>query len=213
MPNGALSDGLILAALERAERHRHRGGSRSLYPSVAERHSLGDAPGVVYSALVAHLGLRMGSGAGRRVRPRIRELEAAGLVRASKRRGAVVYTLSPLGWKRLVAARRAGEVGALPESPQHRAWREARRESEERIEEFRDAVWVSLDETAGLLAHQDPPSEAWFVLGEHLQRACGQLGSATHCLREWNEPDDSSTDVDDGPRRGRRNHRLWSASD
>jgi hypothetical protein len=195
MPEGALSDGLILAALERAERHSRR-----------------DEPGVLYATVVDHLGLRMGSATGRRLRPRFRELEAAGLIRSFKRHGSVVYTFTPTGRKRLSAARRAGEPGELPESPQHRAWREAREDSEARIGEFREAVRALLDEAAALLGEDAAPSEAWFVLGERWQRACAWMGSATHCLREWAEPDDARADVDEGPRRGRRNPELWLAS-
>ncbi len=196
MPEGPLSDGLILAALERAESHRGR-----------------DEPGVLYAMVVNHLGLRMGSGTGRRVRPLFRELEAAGLIRSFKRHGSVVYTFTAKGRKRLDAARRAGEVGELPESPQHRAWREARDGSKTRIGEFRAALQTLLGEAAALLVDDAASSEAWFVLGERLQRACVWMGSATHCLREWAEPDDASADVDDGPRRGRRNPGLWRSDD
>jgi len=192
MPEGPLSDGLILAALERAESHRGR-----------------DEPGVLYAMVVDHLGLRMGSATGRRMRPRFRELEAGGLIRSFKRHGSVVYTFTARGRKRLDTARRAGEVGELPESPQHRAWREARRGSEARMGEFRAALQTLLDEAAALLVDDAASSEAWFVLGERLQRACVWMGSATHCLREWAEPDDASADIDDGPRRGRRNPGLW----
>jgi hypothetical protein len=192
MPEGPLSDALILAALERAELHRGR-----------------DEPGVLYATVVGHLGLPMGSATGRRLRPRFRELEASGLIRSFKRHGSVVYTLTERGRKRLDADRRAGAVGELPESPQHRAWRDARDGSERRIAEFRAALQTLLDEAAALFVDDAAPSESWFLLGERLQRASVWMGSATHCLREWAEPDDARADVDDGPRRGRRNPGLW----
>lgn len=192
MPEGPLSDALILAALERAEQHSRR-----------------DEPGVLYATVVDHLGLKMGSGTGRRMRPRFRELEASSLMRSFKRHGSVVYTFTEKGRKRLDACRRTGVVAALPESPQHRAWREARDGSERRIGEFRAALQTLLDEAAALLVDDAAPSEAWFVLGERLQRACAWMGSATHCLREWAEPDDAQPDVDDGPRHGRPNPGLW----
>jgi hypothetical protein len=192
MPEGPLLDGLILAALERAERHSRR-----------------DEPGVLYAMVVDHLGLKMGSATGRSMRPRFRELEASRLMRSFKRHGSVVYTFTAKGRKRLDAARRAGEVEELPESPQHRAWREARDGSETRIGEFRAALQTLLDEAAALLVDDAAPSESWFVRGERLQRACVWMGSATYCLREWSEPDDARADVDDGTRRGRRNPGLW----
>lgn len=40
-------------------------------------------------------------------------------------------------------------------------------------------------------------SDAWFSIAERLQAACWRVGSATHCLREWREPDDARVDVDD----------------
>ena len=72
-----------------------------------------------------------------------------------------------------------------------------------------------------------PHSDAWLELAEELQRACRRLASASHCLYEWAEPDDTRADIDThdeaGDRRlapaqrrlmrarraGRRNIRLW----
>jgi hypothetical protein len=78
----------------------------------------------------------------------------------------------------------------------------------------------------------DPPgSDAWFELAERLHRAARRLGSATHCLYEWTEPDYDRADIDDhvspadlaldprerqrrqARRAGRRNTRLWSDAD
>jgi len=71
-----------------------------------------------------------------------------------------------------------------------------------------------------LLLDADPPadSDAWFQLGESLRPACRRLGSAVHCLWEWQEPDDAHADIDVnalpgvGPcyRAGRRNINNWS---
>ncbi len=193
MPEGELSDAVILAALERAERHSGR-----------------DEPGVTYATVVHHLGLPMGSATGRRMRPRFRELEATGLIRNFKRHGLVIWTFTTRGRRRLGSARRAGELVMLPESPQYRVWRESRATAGERISEFREQVYLLLDDAAALLADDSADSDAWFVLGERLQRSCSQLASATHCLHEWEEPNDDSADVDAHPRRGRRNMRLWS---
>jgi hypothetical protein len=189
MSDGSFPDALILAALARAELHgRH------------------DEPGVLYSSVVAHLGLPMGSATGRRLRPRFREMEAAELIAPTKRHSLIVYTATRKGQRLLKAA---GEV-ALPESPQHRAWREAKAVAGERIVGFRDDLRALLDKSAALLADDATDSEAWFVLGERFASAFTRLGSATYCLREWAEPSDNAADVDDGPRRGRRNPRFWS---
>jgi hypothetical protein len=188
MSDGSFPDALILAALRRAELHAPH-----------------DEPGVPYSFVVAHLGLPMGSATGCKLRPRFRELEAAGVIAPAKRHGSVIYTATRKG-RRLLGA--AGAV-ALPESPQHRRWREARARAGERIGEFRENVYLLFDEAAALLADDATDSEAWFVLGEQLSGACKRMASATYCLREWAEPGDDAPDVDDSRRRGRRNTRSW----
>jgi hypothetical protein len=187
-PEGSFPDALILAALARAELHRGR-----------------DESGAHYSSIVAHLGLTMGPSTGHKLRPRVRAMEAAGLIRSFKRHGSLAYKATPKGERVL---RAAGEV-VLPESPQHRQWREAREAATERISGFRDGLRVLLDEGATLLADEATDSEAWFTLGERFGRACKRLGSATYCLREWAEPNDASADIDESRRLGRRNPRSW----
>ncbi len=181
-------DAIILAALKRAELHGPH-----------------DEPGAPYASVVEHLGLPMGSATGRRLRPRFRELEAAGLVAPKKRHGVIVYTATPKGAGVLKAA---GDV-ALPESPQHHYWREARAAATERIGEFREQVYLLFDEAAALLTDEDAPSDAWYALAERAGKACRRVGSATHCLREWPEPGDAQPDVASDEHGGRRNYRLW----
>lgn len=189
MPEDALSDALILAAIERAERHMPR----------KER-------GTLYGTVVDHLGLPRHSGTGRRLRPRFKELEAEGLVESFRRNSCVVWTLTPKGQERL---KDAGPV-TLPESPQHRRWRESRLKAVERMAAFRKELRDALREAGALLGDREAPSDAWFELGERLQRACSLIGSATHCSREWTEPSDEEPDVDEGPWLGRRHSRYWN---
>ncbi len=93
---------------------------------------------------------------------------------------------------------------ALPEAPQHRQWRTARAEAAKRIGEFKAEVRSTVDEITALLDGDDADSETWFNLSQRL-RAVWVLGSATYCLREWPEPDDSKADVEKNRRRlGRR---------
>lgn len=188
MSDGSFPDALILAALARAELHRGR-----------------DEPGAHYPGIVAHLGLEMGSRTGHKLRPRVRTMEAAGLICGFKRHGVVVYTATPKGERVL---REAGEV-ELPESPQHRQWGEAREAATERIGGFRDGLSTLLDEGAGLLTDEATGSDAWFAFGEKVGKACKRLGSATYCLREWAEPSDENADIEDSRRLGRRNPRSW----
>jgi hypothetical protein len=86
--------------------------------------------------------------------------------------------------------------------------RTARAAASRRVQGFRHDLAAILSEGLGWLA-SETDSETWFVLGERLGRACERLGSATYDLREWEEPSDDIADVDDGPRRGRRNTRSW----
>jgi hypothetical protein len=185
---GSFPDALILAALARAELHGGR-----------------DERGTHYSSVVAHLGLEMGSSTGHKLRPRFREMEAAALIRGFKRHGSIVHTATPKG-KRVLRA--AGEV-VLPESPQHRNWREACEAATERISGFHDDLRASLDEGAALLADETTDSEAWSRFGKKVGKACKRLASATYCLREWAEPDDATADIEDNRRLGRRNPRNW----
>lgn len=188
MPEDALSDALILAAIERAERHMVR----------QER-------GALYGMVVDHLGLPRHSGTGRRFRPRLKELEDTGIVQSFRQHSCVVWTLTPKGQKRL---KDAGPV-TLPESPQHRVWRESRSKAIERMAGFRKELRDALRDARALLGDREAPSSAWFELGERLQRACSLIGSATHCSREWPEPSDDEPDVDKGPWLGRRTTWLW----
>ncbi len=183
MPEDALSDVLILAAIERAERHMVR----------QER-------GALYGVVVDHLSLPRHSGTGRRLRPRLKELEDTGIVESFRQHSCVVWTLTPKGQKRL---KDAGPV-TLPESPQHRVWRESRSKATERMAGFRKELRDALRDARVLLGDREAPSGAWFELGERLQRACSLIGSATHCSREWAEPSDDEPDVDKGPWLGRR---------
>jgi hypothetical protein len=175
-----VSDGLVLAAFERAERHRER-----------------EREGVMLSDIAEHLGFVHGSWTTRRLRPQLDALIAEGSLARSRRHGVVVWALTEAGRGQLERMRRAGEVEELPEAPQHRAWRHARVIAGERIDAFRAEAREALDETAMLLDAEDAHSDAWFGVAEHLQAACWRVGSATYCLREWREPDDSRPDVDD----------------
>ena len=172
-----VSDELVLAAVERAERHREREGD-----------------GVMMSDIAEHLGFVHGSWTTRRLRPQIEAFIAAGLLVRSRRHGVVVWGLTSSG-RRHVA--REGESVVLPESPQHRVWRHAQALAAERIDGLRGQLRGVLTETAGALDAGGARSDAWFALAERLQSACWQLGSAMYCLSEWVEPDDASPDIDD----------------
>jgi hypothetical protein len=201
----------VLGALERAARHRAR-----------------ETEEVPDWAVLEHLAVARHSPDARLVRAHLRALEAEGSLQRSRRHGVPMWALTRSGRRHLRLARVAGEVSALPESPQHRAWRSARTAATQEIERFRRDLRAATEEAAALL-DPDPPagSDAWFALGERLRRAAWRVGSAVYCLREWVEPCDERADIDEhlepseksldveeqarlrGLRLGRRNVRLW----
>jgi hypothetical protein len=194
----------------------------------AERHRARPAPDVPGWAVAQHLGAPRRSGRARQVRSQLEALVADGSLRRSRRHGVETWVLTQAGRARLQDARDAGTVPALPESPQHLAWRVARTLSAQEIGRFRRSLAEALEEAARAL-DAEPPAAAdeWFALGARLQRRAWRLGSATHCLREWTEPDDALADIDEhrdaadadleeaermrrrARRVGRRNVRLW----
>ena len=174
-------DSLVLAAIDRAERHN---------PARP--------PGVPVWRVYDHLAIAKRSELARHVRAQLDALEAAGSIARSRRRGVQTWALTSSGRRRLTQARRAGKVPELPESPQHRAWRDARTVAAQEIDRFLQSVREGLDEAVRLLdADPAAASDAWLELGERLHRDCRRVGSATHCLHEWSEPDDARADIDD----------------
>jgi ribosome-binding protein aMBF1 (putative translation factor) len=211
-----ITDVLVLAAVERAVRHERRGTPRA----------------VSAWAVYEHVGVSSRSRAGRCVRAELTALDGSVLSRG-KRHGVETWELTAAGRRRLSRLRAKGRLPGLPESPQHRAWREAHAMAEQRVEGFRAALLEDVRRAHELLGSPHAPrrtgSDVWFELGERLQQECRRLASATHCLCEWREPDDTRADVDNhtdpgdtaldakeratrqARRAGRRNMRLWDS--
>lgn len=174
MSKKTLSDELVLAAVERAQRHR-----------------TSSAPGVPVWQVKDHLGLPKRSP---RVRPVLAALVQAGALEQARRHGIEMWSLTSKGRRRLRAARGF----ELPESPQHRAWRDARVLAQQEIEQLRNCLGERVLETFFLLGDELPVnSDVWFEQAERLRHAAWVLGSATHCLREWAEPADDRSDTDE----------------
>jgi hypothetical protein len=92
----------------------------------------------------------------------------------------------------------------------HSIGREAHRQAGQRIDEFREDMRKRLNAAISLLdAGDGTSSEAWRATGERLQYACQRLQSATYCLHEWAEPDDSIADIEEPKHIGRRDTRRW----
>jgi hypothetical protein len=96
-----VSDALVLAALDRAECHSHRGS---------------EEPGVLLGDVFAHMGFIYNGAATRRLRPRLDALLTAGALENTRRHSIELWVLTS-GRRQLAQARRRGEV-QLPESPQ-----------------------------------------------------------------------------------------------
>jgi hypothetical protein len=182
-----VSDVQILAAIRRAEVHDQQ-----------EDASRAD--------IAAHLGFVHNSSTTKRLRPQLDALRAAGQVRDVRRNGLDLLVLTAAGRRVVEEAQSAGVV-VLPESPQHRKWRHSRAMAGDRIDGFRDALRASIAEVGVLLDSQQAASDAWFEFGQRLDAECKRLGSATYCLFEWAEPDDTRADVDEVL--GRRNVWGW----
>jgi hypothetical protein len=120
-----------------------------------------------------------------------------GLLIYNRRHGIDFWGLTEAARARLDDVRQAGRV-ELPESPQHRVWRQTRLSAMERIDEFRLRATHETDEAVALLgARQRVRSDEWLLLAARLGRAYRQLGLAIYCLYEWVEPDDARADIDD----------------
>lgn len=204
MSTTPIPDVTVLAAIDRAERHRGR-------------------QGVPVWLVFEHLGIPRRS---RRVRAQLRSLVQDGAIEQRRAHGVDIWALAPNGLRRLHGAERVD----LPESPQHRDWRNARSLAAQEIERFRGTLHDAIIE-ASVLLNDTPGSDAWFGLAERLRCAARRLGSATYCLHEWMEPSDDRADIDDhispddraldpcererrqARRAGRRNTRLWQDAD
>ncbi len=197
---------LVLAAIERADRHRAR-----------------DVHAVPVWAILEHLGIARRSAAARQVRGRLDALKVAGRIEGVRLHGIPAWQITAAGRRYLQRQRRAGNVPELPESPQHAAWRHAHTLAGQEIERFKGDARGYIGEALGLIdADQPAGSDDLYAIGERLQFECRRLASATYCLREWQEPSDDRPDLDgvsgdpgeDGAllrarRAGRRNPGNW----
>jgi hypothetical protein len=193
-PYTPVTDGFALAAVERAVLHEQEDSALT-------------------SAVVAHLGFDWGPPTNQFLFPRLEELQHAGLLTNTPRRGGEPFwSLTTVGRERLDHDREAGEVGDLPESPQHRAWRHARVQAAVRIDQFRGEQTQALEAAYELTYRYQPSMSAeWFLVAERLRWTTWRMASAIYCLYEWPEPDDEFPDVDQnpGPRPGRRAISAW----
>ncbi len=245
-PSRELTDELVLAAVHRAALHRATRGHAQMPPGATPRSTgappRGGAPpgGARATAplreIRAHLGIAPRSAADTGLRMQVERLERQDMLVRGREHGVNVWTPTAAGLELLAAARARGEQPQLGESPQHAAWRRARMLARIEIGRFGADLRDTLDGCERMLEMLEGPparapgSDQWFALAERLRDDCRRLGSAQHCLREWQEPDDEHADIDvladpgddalggrlaavRARRAGRRNTRLWQARD
>lgn len=197
----------VLAALRRAALHRTDRDSAPIW------------------AVREHLGVTTRSAEGRAVRAHLAAFERDGLAVRESSHGVPVWSLTAAGRRALARAERSADPPLLGESPQHRAWRNARAVAAQEIERFAKQLADDLDRASETLRTADPSSgrgavsDDWLLLGSALATDARRLASAWYCLHEWKEPGDDAPDVEEPSsdelrslRAGRRNVRLWGTS-
>jgi DNA-binding XRE family transcriptional regulator len=174
-----MDDRLIIAAIDRAERH----GDRTYAPKFV---------------ILEHLDVTPRSHAAREVNERLVALTVAGHVKPGREQGLDVFSLT------VAARQRLTSDAQLPESPQHRQWRTWCTAAEANGPRFRAELEDALRDGLALLATGAPAhSDIWHTLGQHLERACTRVCATVYCLGEWAEPSDERRDA---PNRGRAGH-------
>ena len=190
------SDLLVLAAVDRAQRHRQ-------FPEHGDP---------TLSEVAAHLGMAWGPHASRRLRLIVDQLTGEfGWLERSRRVSQDRWGLTDAGAQRLARAGVDGVLEELPESPQHREWREARAHAAARIEGLQSDLGEALAKLGRLLDAHDPvPSSEWLAQMEPLRELVQAVAIATYCLHELPEPDDA-TAAPAAPHslRGWRHPRAW----
>jgi hypothetical protein len=171
-----VSDLLVLAAIDRAERQEQ-------------------VDGVQWGHIPMHLGFPSAAATTRKLRLQVDALTDAGAIRQSRRRGCNVWGLTDAGRAGLAAVRNVGKLLELPEAPQHREWRQARAKAAREIEWLRDQLRSALEREQSSLSDGQADPRAWLDHGERVQGRCLQLASAYYCLHGWLEPDGAEPDT------------------
>jgi hypothetical protein len=207
-PGASTAEEAVMSPTRPAHRDRPVGPVAALAALArAQLHRAAPEAAVPLWAILAQLDLPRRSRGARETAEVLARLRSTGAVLAERRHGVQVWSITPAG--RALLDKASPDIARLPESPQHRAWRNARTLAREEIGRLRSALRESLREAEEMLRAGRPQrSEDWFALAERLQRRAWTLGSATYCLCEWDEPDDRSADLDPGGG-GRRNVSLW----
>ncbi len=181
--SGPVSETEVLAAAARAELHRIR------------------RKGPYIGDIANHLGWRYSGAATVRLRPHLTRLVAAGDLASVeppryKRRGQI-WTTTARGRRRLTSS----EPVELPESPQHRRWRQDRDVAAWALDGVRARAAAVMDEAYELLTaekgHRPLTDSDVYRLIRRFEARFKALALAIRMCERWPEPSDAV--ADDGP--------------
>lgn len=163
-PSGPVSDDAVLAAVARAER--------------IEKRRVG------VEQIAGHLGWRYNGAATVRLRPPLGRLVAAGLLESTD---VPRWRIRWKEWRTTDSGRRhldAAEAVELPESPQHRRWRQDRDVAAWALDAVRAEAVMVVDQARDLL--RDPPARGPLDEGE-LSRLIRRFEAVmkAHALARW----------------------------
>ena len=182
----------LLTAVERAERHDVGPEKRTSSRDVAE-----------------HLGFLWSPAVGRKLTPLLLALESDGWLTLGERAGggSLRCRLTRRGQNRLQTARRAvvpeALLDSLPESPQHRTWRQIRGAAVAGANDFLGSATTAVQEAETVLLNPMlAPSMELMAIGQRLRLHFWRLASVTYCLHEWAEPNERSADLEEKPQAG-----------
>jgi hypothetical protein len=174
---------LVLAAIDRA--------------ITQDTRRVSDVPA---GAIAQHLAVSRRSGAWRLARRRVLELEDTGQLQKRRRNGIDVWALTAAGRHRLAPAIRDGRPPALPDSPQHQRWRNARRLAGQEVERNSAELSAALDDGLRMLNEPSATAADWLALAARLRLGAERVGAFAFCLREWAEPREAGPDTSEGPK-------------
>jgi hypothetical protein len=185
-------ENLVLAAVERAQHHESRCGGPISMTRIAQ-----------------HLGFAPGAYTTRNLRPLLGALVQAGALQHLRRFSRDHWALTSAGRRRVSRLRTREEQLELPESPQHRLWRQQHTRAVEGMDEYCRRLREALEQAAAMIDDERVDSESWLTITKRLKVRSEVFGSAIYCAREWAEPDDGERDAEDQRTLEDRRRILW----
>jgi hypothetical protein len=199
-PPAAVSDERLLLAIGRARDHADPGDERRVHRKrIAE-----------------HLGFAHSSTTTKLLQPQLEAMEGEGLLEAVRSRGADYWRLTPKGSRRVGSLRKSKRSESLPESPQHREWRQAKEVAQAQLPEIMEDLHADLERGLELgnssfhrFAGGDVSLSDLRRLGVRLKTDFSLFATGLYCLFEWSEPSDAKRDPKRNPSYGDLRPGSW----